>query len=143
MIFGLAEFADVPNVAAICVYPPFVNLLKKELVDKNIQIASVCASFPSSQTFLSVKKAECLQTIKSGANELDIVISIGTFLEGSLDIVFNEIAEIKKIAKKPHLKVSNLYSPPFPPFLLPPPLFLLNKILKKFFVIPTPLPSPY
>ena len=49
---------DVPNVAAICVYPLFVETVKQALTAQEIKIASVAGGFPSSQTFTEVKIAE-------------------------------------------------------------------------------------
>ena len=46
------EYKNTPNVAAICVYPALVNTVNKTLKNKDIQIASVAAGFPTPQTFI-------------------------------------------------------------------------------------------
>ena len=59
---------DVPNVAAICVYPLFVETVKQALTAQEVKIASVAGGFPSSQTFTEVKNAEtqsCKEPMKS------------------------------------------------------------------------------
>ena len=38
---------DVPNVAAICVYPLFVETVKQALTAQEVKIASVAGGFPS------------------------------------------------------------------------------------------------
>jgi deoxyribose-phosphate aldolase len=99
------QFPSFPNVAAICVYPNFVSTVKKSLTKNGIEIASVAAGFPSSQTFIDVKVAEAKQAVDNGATEIDIVISVGQFLSGNHQIVSDEISAIKKAIGKTHLKV--------------------------------------
>jgi deoxyribose-phosphate aldolase len=65
----------------------------------------VAAGFPSSQTFPEIKVAECAMAVAAGATEVDIVISIGKFLEGNYQEVYDEIAEIKSAIHGSHLKV--------------------------------------
>jgi deoxyribose-phosphate aldolase len=99
------KFSELPNVAAICVYPSFVPLVRNNLTVKNVKIASVGASFPSSQTFLEIKLREVEKIIEEGADEVDIVMSVGKFLEKKYEEVFNEIRKIKSIMGDKHLKV--------------------------------------
>ncbi|MCF8381414.1 MAG: deoxyribose-phosphate aldolase [Bacteroidales bacterium] len=99
------RFPDLPNVAAICVYPSFIPVLTNDLKIKTVMKASVGASFPSSQTYLDIKLQEVARILEEGADEVDIVISVGKFLAGKNDEVFNEIHEIKKIMGNKHLKV--------------------------------------
>lgn len=98
-------FPNYKNVAAICVYPAMVETVKKALTAKNINIAAVGAGFPASQTFLSVKLAECDLCVVKGASEVDIVISIGKFLSQNYDFVAKEIAMLKNVIGDKHLKV--------------------------------------
>ena len=74
------RFSNIPNVAAICVFPNFVSVVKEKLKAKNVKIASVAASFPTSQTFRSIKVTECKMAVEAGADEVDIVIPVGAFL---------------------------------------------------------------
>jgi len=96
---------DYKNVAAVCVYPNFAKTVKETLTEKNINIAVVSASFPSSQTFFSIKLAECELAVSKGANEVDIVFPVGKFLNEKYQDVFNEIFLIKKTIGDAHLKV--------------------------------------
>ena len=98
-------YPALPNVAAICVYPAFVSLVDENRDNKEMQIASVTAGFPASQTFLSVKVAESKLALEKGADEIDIVISIGKFLSGDYDFVAKEISVIKQAAGDAHVKV--------------------------------------
>ncbi|HNW69944.1 MAG TPA: deoxyribose-phosphate aldolase [Bacteroidales bacterium] len=95
----------IPKVAAVCVYPPFVRQCKNELVGKDINVASVAGAFPSGQSPLFVKLEEIKYAVAEGADEIDMVISRGKFLNGELQVVFDEIKAIKAVCKEAHLKV--------------------------------------
>ncbi len=99
------RFSNIPNVAAICVYPNFVSVVKEKLTVKNVKIASVAGAFPSSQTFRSIKVAECKMAIEEGADEVDIVLPVGAFLGNDFAMVADEILEIKEALGDRHLKV--------------------------------------
>jgi deoxyribose-phosphate aldolase len=99
------KYPDLKNVAAICVYPRFAEVVKDTLEVEDVNIACVSAGFPSSQTFIEVKVAETAMAVMEGANEIDIVISVGEFLNGNYAEVCEEIQEIKETCKDAHLKV--------------------------------------
>ena len=99
------SYPDLKNVAAICVYPCFAEIVKDTLEVEDVNIACVSAGFPSSQTFIEVKVAETAMAILDGADEIDIVISVGKFLSGDYETMCDEIAEIKATCKEKHLKV--------------------------------------
>lgn len=99
------RFSNIPNVAAICVYPNFVAVVKEKLTVKNIKIAAVAGSFPTSQTFRSIKVTECKMAVESGADEIDIVINVGAFLGNDFAAVADEIREIKGAIGSKQLKV--------------------------------------
>ena len=99
------EYPDLKNVAAICVYPNFAAIVKNTLEVDGVNIACVSGGFPSSQTFIEVKVAETALAIADGADEIDIVISIGKFLSGDYEGMCEEIQELKEVCKERHLKV--------------------------------------
>ena len=99
------SYPDLKNVAAICVYPCFAEIVRDTLEVEGVNIACVSAGFPSSQTFIEVKVAETAMAILDGADEIDIVISVGKFLSGDYETMCDEIAEIKATCKEKHLKV--------------------------------------
>jgi deoxyribose-phosphate aldolase len=99
------RFSNIPNVAAICVYPNFVSVVKEKLSVKNVRIAAVAGAFPTSQTFRSIKIAECKMAIEAGADEIDIVMPVGTFLNKDYEAVANDIREIKSAVGNKLLKV--------------------------------------
>ena len=102
----LAEaYPDMPGVAAICVYPELVAVVKEKLDNPLISIASVGGGFPASQTFTNIKVMEIEQAIEQGAEEIDIVMPVGKFLINDLEYVEYEINVIKQRVGPVHLKV--------------------------------------
>jgi deoxyribose-phosphate aldolase len=98
------NFPQLPNVAAICVYPNLVHIVKEQLTQP-IGIASVAAGFPASQTFIEIKIAETAMAVMDGATEIDIVMPVGKFLEGKYQDIYEEISEIKATCRQAKLKV--------------------------------------
>lgn len=99
------EYPELPNVAAICVYPNFVQVVRTVLDVSSVEIAAVSGGFPSSQTFPEVKVAETALAIDSGADEIDIVFSLGNYLDGDYEAVCDEISELKQCCRDGKLKV--------------------------------------
>ncbi len=99
------EFPGLPNVAAICVYPTIIESVKKNLLVPGVKLASVCAGFPSSQTFLDIKVMETKMAIEKGATEIDIVLNLGDFLADDYPAVIQEISILKSVCGEAHLKV--------------------------------------
>lgn len=104
-----AEFAldypHIPNVASICVYPPFVETVGLEIDATPLRITSVAGGFPSSQTFLEVKMLEVAMAVENGADEVDIVLNVGKILSGSLDEAANEVEVLREESDGATLKV--------------------------------------
>lgn len=98
------KYPELPNVAAICVYPSMVKTVR-ECLTEGIEIASVAAGFPHSQTFIEVKVAETSLAVLDGASEIDIVLSIGKLLENKFEEIIEELQEIKAACREAHLKV--------------------------------------
>lgn len=99
------EYPDLKNVAAICVYPCFAEIVKDTLEVEQVKIACVSGGFPSSQTFIEVKVAETAMAIMEGADEIDIVMPIGKFLSGDYESMCDEIQELKESCRNKSLKV--------------------------------------
>lgn len=99
------ELPGLPTVAAVCVYPTFVGLAKKELGSSGVKVASVATAFPSGQSTRQIKIEDTKFAVSEGADEVDMVISRGEFLAGNYNYVFDEIAEVKEACGKARLKV--------------------------------------
>ncbi len=100
-----AEHPEMKNVAAICVYPNFAPVVRAVLEVSSVDIACVSGGFPSSQTFPEVKIAETALAVEGGADEIDIVLNVGDFLDGDYEGVCDEISEIKHSCRDARLKV--------------------------------------
>ena len=85
------DYKELPHVAAVCTYPCFAKLVSESLEVDGVEITNVCASFPSSQTFIEVKIAE--------------TALVGKYLSGDYETVADEISEIKDICGEVPLKV--------------------------------------
>jgi len=98
-------YPGLPTVAAICVYPSMVAVAKKALQGSNVKVAAVATAFPSGQSSRDVKLRDTKFAIDQGADEIDMVISRGKFLQGEYNFVFDEIAAIKGACGNARLKV--------------------------------------
>ena len=99
------DFPEMPPVAAVCIYPSLVPVTKATLEIPTVKIAAVSACFPSSQTFIEAKIAETALTVDAGAQEVDVVISIGKFLSGFHSEVLEELQELRSACRDAHMKV--------------------------------------
>ncbi len=96
---------ELPNSAAVCVYPSLVPVAKRELENSGIKVASVAGAFPSSQSPLVIRIAEAKYALEQGADEIDMVLSTGKFIEGDYQFNKEEVYEFKKACGDKHLKV--------------------------------------
>ena len=80
------HYPDIENVASVCVYPVFVETAGLVIADSGI---------PSSQTYLEVKMLETAMAVENGADEIDVVISLGEMLSGEYDLMGNEIETLR------------------------------------------------
>lgn len=99
------QHPGIPTVAAVCVYPNFVEIAKNALKGSDVKVASVSTAFPAGQAPLSIKLEDTKLAVDSGADEVDMVISRGKFLSGEYNFIFDEIAAIKEACGQARLKV--------------------------------------
>lgn len=99
------DACNIGHVAAVCVYPVFVRQARQLLEGSGIKVASVAGSFPAGQSPLSVKLQEIKYALDEGADEIDMVISRGSLLEGDYNKVYDEIASIRSLVADRTLKV--------------------------------------
>lgn len=99
------EHPELNNVAAICVYPHFAEIVRTVLDVTGVKVACVSGGFPSSQTFPEVKMAETALAVAGGADEIDIVLNVGNLLDGDYEAVSDEISELKDSCRGATLKV--------------------------------------
>ena len=99
------DYPDYKNVAAICVYSNFAEVVRANLEVSDVNIAVCSACFPSSQAHIESKVAETALAIHDRADEVDIVLNLGYFVDEAYEGLCDEIAELKATIGDRHLKV--------------------------------------
>jgi deoxyribose-phosphate aldolase len=95
----------LPHAAAVCVYPALVPIAKESLAESAVKVASVATGFPSGQYPLAVRLNDVRRAVHAGADEIDMVINRGAFLAGRLDVVADEIRQVKQACEEATLKI--------------------------------------
>lgn len=99
------EYGELPNVAAICVYPNFVPIVRTVLDVSEVDIAAVSGCFPSAQSFPEVKVAEVAMAVEAGADEIDIVFGLSEFFDHDYEEACDQIQEMKHACRNARMKV--------------------------------------
>ncbi len=89
------DYPDYPLPASVCVYPNFASVLKARRHFPEVHVTTVAGCFPTSQSFLEVKVKECELAVVDGADEIDIVLALNSFLAGDYETAGAEIAAIR------------------------------------------------
>ncbi len=97
----LAEaYPDYPAPASICVYPNFAQTVRSRKNNPAVHVTTVSSCFPTAQSFLEVKVLECEMAVRGGADEIDIVLALNSFLAGDYDRAYEEIVTMKNAIDK-------------------------------------------
>lgn len=96
---------EISNVAAVCVFPKYINLCKRELQDYGIKVACVAGGFPNVQSFPEVRDLECKMAAESKCDEIDIVIPVGLALLDNLKALRADLKNMREVCKAKTLKV--------------------------------------
>ena len=99
------NYPDRKNVAGVCVYSNFAQVVRANLEVSDVDVVVCSASFPASQAHLETKIAETALAVADGADEVDIVINMGYFLDVAYEELCDEISEIKHACHGRMLKV--------------------------------------
>lgn len=99
------EYPQYKNVAAICVFSNFAQVVSSTLDVTGVNIAVCSANFPSSQAHIEVKTTETALAVADGATEVDIVLDLGLFLDENYEELCDNIEEIKHSAGDARVKV--------------------------------------
>ena len=91
----MKEYSDYPLPASICVYPNFASTVRKGLVSSNVHVTCVAGCFPSSQSYLEIKVRECEMAVENGADEIDIVLALNSFMCGDYESARAEIRAMR------------------------------------------------
>ena len=99
------RFPDYPLPASICVYPNFARTVKENLTVQGVHTTVVAGCFPASQSFLEVKVLESRMAVADGADEVDIVLALNSFIDHNLSRCEEEIRAVRKVTEGAVLKV--------------------------------------
>ena len=91
----MKEYSDYPLPASICVYPNFASTVRKGLVSSDVHVTCVAGCFPSSQSYLEIKVRECEMAVENGADEIDIVLALNSFMCGDYESARAEIRAMR------------------------------------------------
>ncbi len=97
--------AESLNVAAVCVYPLFVEEACGALAGSGIPVASVAAGFPDGLTKFEQRLDEVRDARVAGAQEIDIVIRRQWVLSADWSALYQEVQAFRKAAGDCRLKV--------------------------------------
>ncbi|MBR4882678.1 MAG: deoxyribose-phosphate aldolase [Bacteroidales bacterium] len=99
------QFPEYPTPASICIYPNLGKYVRESLTAPDVNITVVAAVFPNAQSFIEVKTLECKMAVEQGADEVDIVLALNSFLADDYQKAADEIKAIKAVIGDKHLKV--------------------------------------
>ena len=94
----LCEEALEHQFASVCVNPIYVPLATKLLEESSVKVCTVIG-FPLGANTTETKAFETKNAIKNGAQEVDMVMNIGSFKSGAYDLVRSDIKGVKDATK--------------------------------------------
>ena len=90
------DFPAYPLPASVCVFSNLASVVKENLSDNDVHVTAVSGCFPTSQSFLEVKVKECEMAVQAGADEIDIVLALNSFMAGDYDKARAEIKAMRQ-----------------------------------------------
>lgn len=84
-----------PLPASICVFPNLAHVVAENRT-ADYHVTAVAACFPTAQSFLEVKVLECEKAVADGADEIDIVLALNSFVAGDYESARNEIRAVRE-----------------------------------------------
>ncbi len=90
------------NTAAICIFPRFIPLAKKILIEQGtpeIKIATV-TNFPHGNSDINIAVAETKAAVAYGADEVDVVYPYKALIAGDINIGLELVEECKQACPK-------------------------------------------
>ena len=99
-----AAFPGWPLPASVCVYPNLGHVVAETRKDPALHVTTVAGCFPTSQSWIEVKLREIELAVRGGADEIDIVLALNSFLAGDYETAGAEIKAsrecIDRVAKE-------------------------------------------
>ncbi len=95
---------DKVTVGAICVYHDMVETAVAALAGSGIPVAAVSTGFPAGLSPFHLRVAEIGESVKAGAQEIDIVISRRLVLAGEWQALYDEMRAFREACGDAHVK---------------------------------------
>ncbi|MDO9525076.1 MAG: deoxyribose-phosphate aldolase, partial [Gemmobacter sp.] len=92
------------TVGAVCVYHDMVETAVAALDGSGIPVAAVSTGFPAGLSPFPLRIAEIGESVRAGAQEIDIVISRRHVLTGNWQALYDEMAEMRAACGAAHVK---------------------------------------
>lgn len=103
-IVKLCQEAITNDFFSVCVNSCYVSLAAEQLKHSNVKVCSVIG-FPLGAMSTQAKAAEAIEALKSGANEIDMVMNLGFLKSKYFDSVWKDIQAVKAVMPNNTLKV--------------------------------------
>lgn len=100
----LCDEAKQYGFASVAINSSWVKFCSKELHKSGVKITA-CIGFPLGAMSTKAKVFEARQAVHDGADEIDMVMNIGRFLDGNREYVVKDIRKVVKAAGKHPVKV--------------------------------------
>lgn len=88
-------YPEYPLPASICVFPNLAHVVAENRT-ADYHVTAVAACFPTAQSFLDVKVLECEKAVADGADEIDIVLALNSFVAGDYETARKEIRAVRE-----------------------------------------------
>lgn len=88
-------YPEYPKPASICVFSNFVDTVRSASSCPSVHVTAVASCFPTTQTFNEVKVLECEMAVRAGADEIDVILPLSSFLGGDPVKAYNELRAMK------------------------------------------------
>jgi deoxyribose-phosphate aldolase len=92
------------TVGAVCVYHDMVETAVRALEGSGIPVAAVSTGFPAGLSPLHLRIAEIGESVRAGAQEIDIVISRRHVLTQNWQALYDEMVEMRTACGNAHVK---------------------------------------
>lgn len=96
--------AKAHGFRSVCVNSIHVPLVAEQLRGSDVRVCAV-VGFPLGAMPSRVKAVETAEAVAAGAQEIDMVIPVGTLKDGRRDVVLSDIAAVRAACKDQVLKV--------------------------------------
>ena len=103
-VIQVIEEAKEKHFATVCVNQYRTRMCVEMLRNTGVKVCTVIG-FPLGAVTTEVKVNETICAIKAGSDEIDMVINLGWLKDGLIDLVEQEVRQLKKICGEKILKV--------------------------------------